>query len=67
MVGCCCVVQERRTHAFLPCGHLCVCRTCADAVQSHSCRNSMMNGGQRRACCPICRTPSQAVMRIFTS
>jgi len=43
-----------RTHAFVPCGHRCVCAQCGDAVTRDS------------ALCPICRGPARHVLQIFT-
>jgi hypothetical protein len=52
----CCVVclEEERTHAFVPCGHLCVCQGCS--ILSH--RPGGMN-------CPLCRKKSFLVMQVF--
>jgi hypothetical protein len=52
-----CVVclQEERTHAFVPCGHLCVCVECS--VLSHR-----QAGGLK---CPLCRKKSFLVMKVF--
>ena len=50
-----CVVclDSRCTHAFVPCGHLCICSTCAIQTDLQK--------------CPICRVPSQHVMQIYTT
>lgn len=47
----CCVVcmDSPRTHALLPCGHKCICASCAP----------------RLAACPICRVPKRSIVRIF--
>jgi len=52
-----CVVcmASPKTHAFVPCGHRCVCKDCGDAV---------VRGAD--AACPICRSASNCVMQIFT-
>lgn len=52
-----CVVclDSRCTHVFVPCGHLCVCSTCADMVIQTDLQE-----------CPMCRVPSQCVMRVYT-
>jgi len=49
-----CVVclSGENTHAFVPCGHKCVCRECAAGA-----------GGF--AACPVCRGPAERVVRIF--
>ena len=38
-----------KTHAFQPCGHKCVCATCAARCQT----------------CPICRAPVTGILKIF--
>ena len=48
-------MDSPRSHTFVPCGHLCVCATCSDAV---------MNGNKA---CPICRVPAQMAMRIHAA
>ena len=40
-----------KTTAFVPCGHLCVCETCAEACDT----------------CPMCRMVPQTKMRIWSS
>jgi hypothetical protein len=48
----CVVCMDRgKTTAFVPCGHLCVCETCAEACDI----------------CPMCRTVPQTKMRIWSS
>jgi len=53
-----CVVcmDGAKTHAFVPCGHLCVC---------HACSKSLSAQGARA--CPICREPSSLVIPVFRS
>lgn len=41
--------------AFLPCGHMCVCRTCASSCFKHG-----------ESLCPICRAVIDDHMRIYT-
>jgi len=41
------------THAFMPCGHRCVCQRDANALMMHD------------GICPICRTQATAVIRIY--
>jgi len=49
---CCCVCMDaKKTHAFQPCGHKCVCATCAAQLQS----------------CPICRKLATGSFQIFDS
>ncbi len=47
----CCAVA---THAILPCGHMCVCVGCKEALRDKYNR------------CPLCRGPVQSIVRIFT-
>mmetsp|Transcript_42466 Transcript_42466/g.76082 ORF Transcript_42466/g.76082 Transcript_42466/m.76082 type:complete len:228 (+) Transcript_42466:2-685(+) len=51
-----CVVclDATQTHAFVPCGHRCVCAECANKVFN-----------QVSATCPICRTAVDQLLRIF--
>jgi len=51
-----CVIclTQRKSHAFVPCGHQCACRDCATTV----CQ-------RRDAKCPICRARVQMVVQIF--
>ena len=42
-----------RTHAFVPCGHQCVCASCADGF------------ARRPLVCPMCREKSMCVIPIF--
>jgi len=44
-----------KSHAFIPCGHLCACEVCA------------FEAFGRSGVCPICRTDSDTVTRIFFS
>jgi len=43
-----------KTHAFVPCGHRCVCASCG----SNLCRET-------RASCPVCRAPAQQLLHVF--
>jgi len=49
-----CVVclQNTKTHAFVPCGHLCVCEACVPATMS-----------KRK--CPICRQGATQAIKVF--
>ena len=44
-----CLADDGARHAIVPCGHRCVCRTCAAVL----------------AMCPICRTPAERTLEIF--
>jgi hypothetical protein len=47
---CCCVCMDgEKNHTFVPCGHLCVCATCAAQCQT----------------CPICREHVIGSLKIF--
>ena len=50
-----CVVcfENERTHAFVPCGHKCICESCCGRL------------GNKTAVCPMCREPYTAVMKVF--
>ena len=50
-----CVVcmDEENTHMFMPCGHKCVCKECADLIM----------GGTAE--CPNCRTKAVGLHRVF--
>ena len=51
-----CVVcmEQEKTHIFIPCGHKCVCKACADVV--------MKDVGAK---CPLCRKKASQVYRVF--
>ena len=44
-------IDAPRTHLVFPCGHRCLCKACADTVDS----------------CPMCRAPKQAVSSARSS
>ena len=54
----CCVVclVEPKSHLITPCGHKCVCATCATRVALAAGRVST---------CPICRAKVESVVRVF--
>ena len=53
---CCVCLEAESTHAFVPCGHQCVCATCGALIRSKA---------PRHACCPLCKLPSKSLMRVF--
>ena len=44
-----------QSHAFVPCGHNCVCGDCSDAIMA------------RTGECPYCRKTAIMAMRIYTT
>ncbi len=56
-----CVVclEAPRTHAYVPCGHFCVCFSCAKEQTKAKCSMTAAST------CPVCKQPSTRVMRIF--
>ena len=50
-----CVVcfSEPRTHAFIPCGHKCICEACGKKVM------------KKDQLCPMCRDPASQIFKIF--
>jgi hypothetical protein len=55
LTNCVICLTEPRSHAFIPCGHLCACETCS------------FEAFGRSGICPICRQESDTVMQIFFS
>ena len=55
-----CVVCSRfaASFKFEPCGHLCVCPACADAIRGESVRQ------RARAQCPLCRWYSDKMVKV---
>jgi cysteine-rich repeat protein len=51
---CCVCLDEVKSHAFVPCGHLCVCAGCAESIMSSLKKE-----------CPSCRCPAAHVIKIF--
>lgn len=50
---CCVCLDEQATHAFVPCGHLVVCKSCGDAIVS-STRH-----------CPICDCLTHGTCKVY--
>ena len=50
---CCVCLDGNKTHAFVPCGHKCVCATCAAKIM------------EQDATCPMCRAECSMFMRVF--
>lgn len=53
-LACVVCLAASKTHAFVPCGHRCVCADCGGAVVE-----------QAAATCPICRAVVEHVLQIF--
>lgn len=51
-------IQETRTHAFVPCGHMCICQTCAQRPEMYNKKKEIL--------CPVCRKKSFIIMKVFT-
>ena len=49
-----CLASEK-THAFVPCGHMCVCEICGPAIMTSS------------RSCPMCRTNVSSTLHIYRS
>ena len=49
---CCVCLDKQTTHAFVPCGHLCVCSSCAELLMRVDAR------------CPYCRARAQETCQI---
>jgi hypothetical protein len=52
-VECCVCLDKDKSHALLPCGHLCVCVDCADQLAAGN------------SPCPVCRRPIDRAVQIF--
>ena len=46
-------LDEKKTHAFMPCGHMCVCTTCAASIMASSRK------------CPICRVVGRNCVKVY--
>lgn len=57
-----CVIclSDCRSFAFVPCGHLALCHTCASKKPYKKKQNS-----SRGICCPVCRQSAESVMKIY--
>ena len=55
-----CVVclDRTRSHALVPCGHVCVCARC--------CEDLVADLDETRRCCPMCRTTIESTLRVYT-
>lgn len=55
--ACVICLSEHKTHAFMPCGHLCVCRSCGQAV---------LRLPPSLVACPMCRVMVVNAIHIYT-
>ena len=53
-VACCVCLTAAQTHAFMPCGHRCVCATCAELVMD-----------TESPACVLCRQAARECVQIF--
>mmetsp|Transcript_35631 Transcript_35631/g.80456 ORF Transcript_35631/g.80456 Transcript_35631/m.80456 type:complete len:409 (+) Transcript_35631:155-1381(+) len=56
ILNCVICLATPKTHAFVPCGHRCVCEKCSQAI---------LSAGGQEALCPLCRAAVQDAMHIF--
>ena len=61
-VVCC---DQERTHALIPCGHLCLCSACTEMLLASAAR-ATSRGQTGTLRCPVCRTSCETAMRVFT-
>ena len=50
---CCVCMEAAKSHSFIPCGHRCVCETCADNIMTTTKE------------CPVCRGISMLACKIY--
>lgn len=55
-------ISETPTHAFVPCGHVCLCEEHAAQYQEKERMEGEEGGG---LVCPVCRVPSRCVIRLY--
>lgn len=48
--------DQKATHAFMECGHMCICRGCAEKM------NNLSQNGRR---CPLCMKESHTIRKIY--
>jgi len=51
--ACVICLNEAKTHVITPCGHQCLCGSCA------------LKLNVRSACCPVCRNQTDAIFRVY--
>ena len=60
VVECGVCMENPSTHAFVPCGHKCICEACAKFIMPE-----LSATISQRKTCPLCRTPTTMIMKIF--
>ena len=53
--SCLVCMSAPKTHAFVPCGHVCACADCSELVMA------------RQGACPYCRGPALMAMRLYAT
>lgn len=57
--ACVICLSAPRTHIFAPCGHLCLCNTCAFKTPYRKRKRS------KKHSCPICRQESASIVKVY--
>ena len=57
----CSICSSECDHAFVPCGHLCVCAPCAVKMYERSGRSDEQHG----LLCPVCRGQAIGIYRVY--
>ena len=57
-----CVIctEQTRTHALVPCGHMCVCAGCSKVLLE-----SKEAKDDKTLLCPICRAEVSTIIRVY--
>ena len=54
-----------RTHVFIPCGHVCTCRSCSNALIGQTPSDPWMDDAVPLVQCPICKQAVQQIIPVF--
>ena len=54
-----------RTHVFIPCGHVCTCRSCSNALIGQTPSHPWMDEDVPLVQCPICKQAVQQIIPVF--
>lgn len=52
---CVCLLEVKELLAIIPCGHRCICQSCAEILMKR----------EKNSECPICRGPMEGVLKIY--